>query len=146
MLKASLVYLAAVRTEEPAARCCRDVPEGFRQTRERPGAARRWASKIRSGVPASLRVFRRTLALPTGSSTIVGSAVVTRSGSHVGRVEDVVIGVASGHARYAVASGSAAAEVILLPDRAVRPAGRRDVVIVDERALDAPTRQALLAG
>ena len=146
MLKASLMYLTAARTAEPVARCCDDVPAGFRQVRERQLAPRRWITKVRGGVPASLRVFRRSLALPARASSVVGSAVFTQSGHHVGHVEDVVFGMASGRTRYAVTPGGTGAEVVLLPDRAMRSGARPDVVVVDERALDAHTRQALLAG
>jgi hypothetical protein len=142
-----LLYLAA-KAEEPATRCCDDrVPQGYRSSGaiDRPVAPRRWASKVRTAVPMSLRVFRRSLRLPVGAAADVGMPVLRRDGSRVGRLEDVMIGLESGRARYAVAMQTKGAEVILLPDRAVRAESGRRALIVDERALDPDVRRALLA-
>jgi hypothetical protein len=142
-----LLYLVA-KAEEPVTRCCDDrVPQGYRSSRaiDRPAAARRWASKVRTAVPMSLRVFRRSLRLPVGAAADVGMPVLRRDGSRVGRLEDVVIGLESGRARYAVATQTKGAEVILLPDRAVRTESGRRALIVDEWALDPDVRRALVA-
>jgi hypothetical protein len=142
-----LLYLAA-KMEQPVTRCCDDrVPQGYPLSRAigRPAAPRRWASKVRTAVPISLRVFRRSLRLPVGAATDVGVPVLRRDGSRVGRLEDVMIGLESGRARYAVATQRNGAEVILLPDRAVRAGSERRALIVDERALHPDVRRALLA-
>jgi PRC-barrel domain protein len=144
MRSAYLLYLATRPIDDRSPRCCEDRPPETRSVR--PPLFVRLPRKLRRAIPSSAGVFRRTIRVPLGASSAVGSPVTTARGHRVGRVEDIVIGIASGRASYAVATGKPSAEVVLLPDRALRAHPDRDGLVLDVSALDEPLRDLLLAG
>jgi sporulation protein YlmC with PRC-barrel domain len=131
------VYLATRPNPNAERRCCTDVPDGF-ELASGPTTPGRWARKLRSALPASASAFRGTLRLPNHAARpAVGRRVVSTAGAHVGRVEDVVVGLASGETAYAVVPQDEATDgVILLPTEAFRRTGRNGALVVDGAAVD----------
>lgn len=139
MNQAGVHYLMTRRVDSVSERgCCEDVPAGY-VPRSELSAPRRWAMKLREAVPASLSVFRRSLRTPVDApSPSVGDRVLTQAGLPLGRVEDVLIGLRSGRATYAVTPHdpeAARGDVLLVPREALRDGVQGDVVILDERSL-----------
>jgi hypothetical protein len=84
-------------------------------------------------VPASLRVFRRSLRLPLARPAFDGPQVITREGAVMGRITDQVVGLESGRASIVIVpeeDRSPMPVVLLLPPEALRRTGHADVVVL----------------
>ena len=97
----------------------------------RPSAPVRWTLKLRKAVPASIRVFRRQVGEPLHQASIdVGTRIVSETGSHVGRVEEILVGVRNGHETVAVDATNLPEEWLLLVPSASLRAGTDDTMIL----------------
>ena len=97
----------------------------------RPAAPVRWTIKLRKAVPASIRVFRRQVGEPLHQASIdVGTRIVSETGSHVGRVEEILVGVRNGHETVAVDATNLPKEWLLLVPSASLRAGTDDTMIL----------------
>jgi hypothetical protein len=121
MRSAYPLYLAAriERTQE-AARCCDDRPPAA--TAERSPRLRR-TRKVARGLPASFRVFRRSLRSPLPTPALDGQKVVTQEGALVGHISDQVVALGSGRAALVIVpdrTEAPASTVLLLPPEVLR--------------------------
>jgi sporulation protein YlmC with PRC-barrel domain len=104
----------------------------LRRSDDRPAAPLRWARKLRRAVPASLAVFRRQVETPVHAVTAdVGTKVVSASGSYVGSVEEILVGMREGGTTVAVSATNLPRNwVLLVPERSLR-SGSDAVVLAD---------------
>jgi hypothetical protein len=131
-----LLFLRPALPTVPQTRCCTDEPRPI----SRPTTLRRWSSKLRIAVPASVRVFGGAVREPVQTRVPAGTPVRTPAGRHVGRVREVVVAVPSGRTSYAVDDAQTEdaravdARVLLIPQAALRTAGAH--AVVEERVLE----------
>ena len=129
-----LLYMAIEeeRRADARRRCCTDES---RTVRTEPTAPGRWARKLARAVPASASAFRGTFRHPLpATAATAGDAVVTSSGTPVGRVGETYVGLESGRAAVAMVTDDTSSETVLLlsPD-AVR-SRRTGVVVLDQES------------
>ncbi|MGZ4151974.1 MAG: PRC-barrel domain-containing protein [Actinomycetota bacterium] len=128
-----LLYHALRQPTESPRRCCTDIPANL-LPEDRSSAVRRFATKL----PLAFRAFRASLRLPVAHARPEpGTRVVTTSGTHLGRLERLVIALDSGEASAVVSDdlGARGGRVLLLPAAALRPRTEPTALVVDDRVL-----------
>ena len=122
MRSAYALYLAGrIERTQGVTRCCDDHPPGAALEDGSPRLRR--TRKIVRGLPASLRVFRRSLRSPLLTPSLDGRRVVTPEGDLVGHISDQVVALGSGRAALVVVPDrqeAPASTVLLLPPEALR--------------------------